>query len=239
MPGQKIGPVLVVALAAAFLLFPAFSFRRNDAALARSSHQKSDDTKEPSTQDPTKDGKNQGAASGGQDKSGSQPSSKTADVRFTKADSRMLSDAEMAALRDSLRWDPELVPLPPGGTAVSNLLDDQGRKLGAIRVQWIKTVAPKGAHPEPAEPPVGSFAVELENDSSCGFLAQAELDGPKESVIVSSVELDSWIGLHQPGSGQTYRVEGDAELPNENRKIVLKPLTVSSTLSACTTPKNP
>lgn len=164
----------------------------------------------------------------------SQPTSKSPDVRFTKADSRLLNDEEMATLRDSLRWEPDSVPVLPGGTAVSTLLDDQGRKLGAIRVHWTKTEGSKDAGP-----PVASFAVELENDSSCGFLAQAELDGPKGVVIVSSVDVDSWIGLHQPGPGETFRAEGDADLPSQNTKIELKPLAVSFALSACTTPKNP
>jgi hypothetical protein len=167
------------------------------------------------------------------------PESSGVDVRFGSADSRLLTESEMAALRDSLHWEPESAPLRYGGTAASYLLDNQGHRLGSIRVQWTKTAAPKGTRSEPAGPAVGSFTVQMENGTSCGFLGQAELDGPKGVVIVSSVDLDLWVGLGQPGSGQTIRVEGDADLPNPNPSIVLKPLAVSSALSACTTPKNP
>jgi hypothetical protein len=167
------------------------------------------------------------------------PAAPVVDVRVTSADSRILTSAEMAALRDSLHWEPESVPLRNGGTAVSNLLDNQGHTLGSIRVQWTKTVASKGTRSQPADPPVGSFSLEIENGTSCGFLAQAELEGPKGSVIVSSVDIDSWVGLHQPGSGETIRVGGDAVLPNPNLTIVLRPLAVGSALSACLTPKRP
>jgi hypothetical protein len=167
------------------------------------------------------------------------PAPPVVDVRVSPADSRLLTEAEMAVLRDSLRWEPESAPLRYGGTAASYLVDNQGRKLGSIQVHWTKTVAPKGTRSEPGGPAVGSFIVQMENGTSCGFLGQAELDGPKGLIILSSFDLDSWVGLGQPGSGQTIRVEGDADLPNPNLSIVLKPLEVSSALSACTTPKNP
>jgi hypothetical protein len=153
------------------------------------------------------------------------------DVRFSSADSRLLTDSEMAALRDSLHWEPESAQVTRGGTAVSNLLDREGHKLGSIGVQWTKTVAPKGG------PAVESFILQIENQSSCGFLAEAEFDDHKGDVVVSNLELDSLVGLHQPASGQITRVEGEAELPNPI--IVLKPIAVSSTLSACTTPLKP
>src|ERR1019366_8895945 len=47
------------------------------------------------------------------------------DVRFTSADSRLLTESEMVVLRDSLRWKPETVPLSRGGTAASYLVDDK------------------------------------------------------------------------------------------------------------------
>jgi hypothetical protein len=166
------------------------------------------------------------------------PGSPDVDVRFSSADSRLLTEAEMAALRDSLHWEPESVPVRYGGTAVSYLVDNQGHRLGSIQVQWTRTAAPKGTRSEPTGPAVGSFTVVMENGTSCGFLGQAELDGPKGAVIVSSVDLDSWVGLGQPGSGQTIRVEGNADLPSPNPATVLKPLAVSSALSACMTPKN-
>jgi hypothetical protein len=122
---------------------------------------------------------------------------------------------------------------------VSYLVDREGHKLGSISVKWTKTVVPKATSSQPAGPPVGSFTLQIQNGTSCGFLGQAELDDRKGSVVVSSLELDSWVGLHQPGSGESIRVEGDAELPSPNPTIVLKPLEVSSALSACMTPKNP
>ena len=167
------------------------------------------------------------------------PTSPAVDVRVSSADSRILTSAEMATLRDSLHWEPESVSFHNGETAVSYLADSQGQRLGSIRVQWTRTVALKGTRSQPPDPPVGSFTLEIENGTSCGFLAQAELDGPKGSVIVSSVDVDSWVGLHQPGSGETIRVQGDAVLPNPNPSIVLRPLAVGSALSACMTPKNP
>ena len=167
------------------------------------------------------------------------PASPAVEVRVSSADSRILTSAEMATLRDSLHWEPDSVPLHHGETAVSYLLDNQGHRLGSIRVQWTRTVATKGTRSQPADPPVGFFILEIENGTSCGFLGQAELDGPKGSVIVSSVDIDSWVGLHQPGSGETIRVEGDAVLPSPNPPIVLRPLAVGSALSACMTPKNP
>jgi len=167
------------------------------------------------------------------------PGSPVVDVRVSSTYTRMLTLSEMAALRDSLHWEPESASLHHGGTAESFLVDNAGRRLGAIRVQWTKTVAPKGTRSEPAGPAVGSFTFEMQNGTSCGFLGQAELDTPKGSVILGSVELDSWVGLHQPGPGETIRVEGDADLPNPIPSIILKPLAVSSALSACTTSKNP
>lgn len=122
---------------------------------------------------------------------------------------------------------------------MSYLVDKEGQKLGSIRVQWTKTVVPKGTSSLPGGPAVGSFTLQIENGTSCGFLGQAELDDPKGFVVVSSLDLDSWVGLDQPGSGQTIRVEGDAGLPNPNPRIVLKPLAAGSALSACMTPKNP
>ncbi len=179
-------------------------------------------------------------ASGNRPSSAAPPaSSSLVDVRYSGADSRPLSGAEMAALRDSLHWDPEVARLPNGGTAISYLVDKEGRRLGSIQVQWAKTVVPKGTPSQPGEPPVGSFAVQLENGTSCGFLGEAELDDSKGIVILSSFELDSWVGLGQPRAGQTIRVEGEADLPSANPTILLKPLEVSSTLSACLTPKNP
>jgi hypothetical protein len=167
------------------------------------------------------------------------PGSPVVDVRVSSAYTRILTSGEMAALRDSLHWEPESAVLRVGGTAESNLVDNAGRKLGSIRAQWTRTVAPKGTRSEPAGPVVGSFTFEMENGTSCGFLGQAELDGPKGSVILGSVELDSWVGLHQPGPGETIRVEGDAVLPSPNPSVVLRPLVVSSALSACVTPRNP
>jgi hypothetical protein len=167
------------------------------------------------------------------------PGSPVVDVRVSSAYTRILTSGEMAALRDSLHWEPESAILRNGGTAESNLVDNAGRKLGSIRVQWIKTVAPKGTRSEPAGPVVGSFTVEMMNGTSCGFLGQAELDGPKGSIILGSVELDSWVGLHQPGPGETIRVDGDVVLPSPNPSILLRPLVVSSALSACVTPRNP
>lgn len=167
------------------------------------------------------------------------PGPSRVDVRINSADSRLLTEAEMAALRDSLRWKPESAPLPHGGTAVSYLVDEEGHRLGSIRVQWTKTVVPKLTPSQPGGSAVGSFTLQMENGTSCGFLGQAELDDAQGVVVVSSIDLDSWVGLHQPGSGQTIQVEGDAELPKPNPSIVLKPLEVSSTLSACMTPKNP
>jgi hypothetical protein len=161
------------------------------------------------------------------------------DVRYSTEDSRPLNGAEMAALRDSLHWEPESVPLTYGGSAVSNLLDKVGRRLGSIRVQWTKTVVPESANTAPAGPAVGYFTVKMENATSCGFLGEAELQDSKGHVVVSGFDLDTWVGLGQPGSGQTIEVEGDAELPNPNVELVLKPIAVSSTLSACTTPKTP
>jgi hypothetical protein len=169
----------------------------------------------------------------------SSASSSVVDVRYSGADSRPLTGAEMAALRDSLHWEPEVARLPNGGTAVSYLVDKDGRRLGSIQVQWTRTVVPKGTPSQPGEPPVGSFTVQLENDTSCGFLGEAELDDPKGIVLLSSFELDSWVGLGQPRAGQTIRVEGEADLPGANPTILLKPLEVSSTLSACLTPKSP
>jgi hypothetical protein len=167
------------------------------------------------------------------------PGSPVVDVRISSTYTRILTLGEMAALRDSLHWEPESAPLHHGGTAESFLVDNAGRRLGAIRVQWTKTVAPKGTRSEPAGPAVGSFTFEMQNGTSCGFLGQAELDTPKGSVILGSVELDSWVGLHQPGPGETIRVEGDEVLPSPNPSIVLRPLVVSSALSACVTPRNP
>jgi hypothetical protein len=166
-------------------------------------------------------------------------SSSVVDVRYFAGDSRPLTGAEMATLRDSLHWEPEVARLPNGGTTVSYLVDKDGRKLGSIQVQWTKTVIPKGTPSQPGGPPVGSFTVQLENGTSCGFLGEAELDDPKGVAILSSFELDSWVGLGQPRAGQTVRVEGEAELPSANPTIFLKPLEVSSTLSACLTQKNP
>lgn len=166
-------------------------------------------------------------------------SSAVADVRYSAGDSRPLTGAEMAALRDSLHWEPEVARLPNGGTAVSYLVDRDGRRLGSIQVQWTKTVAPKSTPSQASEPPVGSFTVQLENGTSCGFLGEAELNDSKGMVILSSFELDSWVGLGQPRAGQTVRVEGETDLPSANPTILLKPLEVSSTLSACLTPKNP
>jgi hypothetical protein len=166
-------------------------------------------------------------------------SSSVVDVRYSARDSRPLSSAEMEALRDSLHWEPEMARLPSGGTAISYLVDKEGRRLGSIQIQWTRTVVPKGTPSQPAGPPVGSFTVQLENGTSCGFLGEAELDDPKGVAILSSFELDSWVGLGQPRAGQTVRVEGEADLPSANPTILLKPLEVSSTLSACLTPKNP
>jgi TPR repeat protein len=165
-------------------------------------------------------------------------SSSVVDVRYSAGDSRPLSGAEMATLRDSLHWDPEMARLSSGGTAVSYLVDKEGRRLGSIQVQWTRTVVTKGTPSQPAGPPVGSFTVQLENGTSCGFLGEAELDDPKGVAILSSFELDSWVGLGQPRAGQTVRVEGEADLPSANPAILLKPLEVGSTLSACLTPKN-
>lgn len=160
-------------------------------------------------------------------------------MRFTSADSRLLTEAEMATLRDSLRWQPETARLRYGGTAVSYLIDREGHKLGSIQFEWTKTAVPKGSPSQAEGLPAGSFTVEIENGSSCGFLAQAEVDDSKGTVVVSSFDLDSWIGLRQPEPGKTIRVEGDADLPGPNPSLLLKPLAVSSTLSACSTPKKP
>jgi hypothetical protein len=166
-------------------------------------------------------------------------SSSVVDVRYSAGDSRPLTGAEMAALRDSLHWEPEAARLPTGGTAVSYLIDKDGRRLGSIQVQWTRTVVPKGLPFQPGGPPVGSFTVQLENGTSCGFLGEAELYDTKGTIIASSFELDSWVGLGQPRAGQSIRVEGEADLPSANPTILLKPLEVGSTLSACLTPKNP
>ncbi len=238
MRWQKTGLVLIAAMAIVFLLVTAFFPMAHDAQ-ARSSRPNAGDEEGRQTSAQTKAGEDQGAAPSGATIPASQSSAKIVDVRFTKAASRILTDNEMAALRDSLRWEPELVQIPNKGVAVSHLMDKDGRNLGSIQIQWTRTVVSKDSDSGARDSAVGSFTLQMENATSCGFLGQAELVDKKGDVIVASLDLDSWVGLHQPAPGETIRVEGEASLPIRTPALTLKPVEVGSTLSACTTPQNP
>ncbi len=157
------------------------------------------------------------------------------DIRYMQVDSRPLTDAEMTEVRNSLRWEPDSVPLAPGGAGRSNLVDDKGRKLGSVLVRWEKPSAPKTAQ----RTQQNHFTVQVENGSSCVFLSSAELDDSQGFIVVSGVTWSGWLTLHQPDRGQTSQVKGDAPLPQTYPSLVLKPLTAYSTLSACLTPRNP
>jgi hypothetical protein len=159
------------------------------------------------------------------------------DVRYLSADSRPLTDAEMRDLRNSLRWDPESVPLSPGGAARSNLVDDKGRRLGSVLVRWDKAVTPKTA--QASGTPRGHFTLQIENGTSCVFQSSAEIDDSQGFVVVSGVTWSGWLTLHQPERGQTSQAQGDAALSQAYPSLALKPLTAYSTLSGCMTPKNP
>jgi hypothetical protein len=159
------------------------------------------------------------------------------DVRYLPVDSRPLTDAEMRDLRNTLRWDPESVPLTPGGAARSNLLDSKGRTLGSVLVRWDKPATSR------TEQALGSarrhFTIQVENGTSCVFLSSAEIDDSQGFIVVSGVTWSGWLTLHQPDRGQTSQARGDAALTQTYPSLVLKPLTAHSTLTACMTPKNP
>jgi TPR repeat protein len=161
------------------------------------------------------------------------------DVRYLQVDSRPLTSAEMQNLRDSLRWDPDSVPLTPGGVGQSNLVDDRGRRLGSVLVRWGKTVTSKGTQSQAPGQMPGHFTIQVENGTSCVFQSSAELDDSQGFMVVSDVTWSGWLTLHQPERGQKSQVKGDAALPQAYPSLVLKPLTAYSTLSACMTPKTP
>lgn len=166
----------------------------------------------------------------------SSPDSSQVDVRFRQVDSRPLTDAEMSALRNSLHWQPETAPLPRGGTARSNLMDDKGNTLGSILIRWD---APAASTTRRTGNAVQHFTVQLENSTSCAFLASAELDDGQGFVVVGDTTWASWLTLHQPERGQTTQAHGSASFTQPYPSLVFKPLTAYSTLSACMTPKNP
>lgn len=161
------------------------------------------------------------------------------DVRFQTADSRPLTDAEMRDLRNSLRWEPDSVTLAPGGTARTNLVDDNGRRLGSVLVRWDKTTTPKATQSQSSTQTRGYFTIEIENGTSCVFNSSAELDDSQGLIAVSGVIWGGWLTLHQPERGQTSQARGDTALTQAYPSLILKPLTANSTLSACMTPKNP
>jgi hypothetical protein len=159
------------------------------------------------------------------------------DVRNLVVDSRPLTDAEMRDLRNSLRWEPETVSLSAGGAARSNLVDDKGRRLGAVLVRWDKPATPRTAQVPGA--PRGHFTIQVENGTSCVFQSSAEIDDSQGFVVVSGATWSGWLTLHQPERGQTSQAQGDAALSQAYPSLALKPLTAYSTLSACMTAKNP
>jgi hypothetical protein len=159
------------------------------------------------------------------------------DIRFLPGDSRAVTDVEMREIRNSLRWDPELVALAQGGTARSNLMDGKGQKLGSVLIRWDKTTVPdKGsAHPDQWQ---GHFSIQIENATSCHFTSSAELDDDQGFVVVTGATWGTWMAQHQPDGGQTSQTRVDAAWTQEFRSLALKPLMAYSALSGCLAPRN-
>ncbi|MGC1424346.1 MAG: tetratricopeptide repeat protein [Terracidiphilus sp.] len=162
------------------------------------------------------------------------------DIRYVPGDSRAVTDAEMYEIRNSLRWEPESVALMPGGTARSNLVDGKGQKMGSVLIRWDKTTT-QATGKNPAHPDQwrGHFSMQIENGTSCRFTSSAELDDSQGFVVVTDAIWSSWMAQHQPDGGQTSQAHGDVAWTQNFPSLALKPLTAYSTLSACTTPKNP
>jgi TPR repeat protein len=168
----------------------------------------------------------------------SQESSAAVDIRYFPGDSRAVTNAEIRAIRNSLRWEPESVVLKPGGTARSNLRDGNGQKMGSVLVRWDKsTAANADKNSTHADGWRGQFSIQIENGTSCHFASSAQLEDDQGFIVVNGETWNSWM-THQPEGGQTSQARGEAVLPQNFSSLVLKPLTPYSTLNMCTTPRN-
>jgi TPR repeat protein len=161
------------------------------------------------------------------------------DIRYFPGNSQPVTDVQMREIRDSLRWEPELVVLKQGGTGRSNLIDGKGQKMGSVLVRWDKTTPPgadkNSSHPDEWH---GQFSIQIENGTSCRFTSSAELVDDQGFIVVTKASWNSWLTQHQPEAGQTSQTRGDTTWTQNLSSLALRPLTPYSTLSACTTPQN-
>jgi hypothetical protein len=155
------------------------------------------------------------------------------DVRYTRVETRSLTDEEFSILRSGLHWSPREVPLSVGNSALATLVDAEGTPLASMSITWIRV------QPRTKESlSLGFFTVSLKNDSTCLFNTKAELFTKSEIVpVVNRFVWSSWVTLHEPSRGESSKItEITANLSKPYSALNFTPLDPEFALSQCRTP---
>jgi TPR repeat protein len=159
------------------------------------------------------------------------PQSQVVDVRYTPPETRIITDEELANLKQGLHYDPPCAPLAPGGSATTTLVDGADRALASITVQWLSTSGPSAA-------PTANFRITLQNMSNCEISPQATLAIPGSAIGADAVGFATWgqwVALHDPSGGESQTFDGTATLDQDYRTLILNPKNPELALSQCRT----